>query len=91
MQPWTQRVSTTFAGNGTKTFKLPITLDGAFTLQASRTPSEIVIKSGSRLVERVHDRKRIHYKIACRDKRTETLRITVKTTGKYTLKASYAG
>lgn len=90
-QPWKQRVSTTFAGSGTKTFELPITLDGAFTLQASRTPSEIVVKSGAQLVDRVHDRKRIHYKIACRDKQTETLRITVKTTGKYTLKASYAG
>jgi hypothetical protein len=90
-QPWTQRTSTTFTGNGTQTFKLPIALDGSFTLQASRTPSEIVVRSGGQLVERVRDRRRIHYEMACRDKRSETLRITVTTTGKYTLKASYAG
>src|SRR3954453_5688133 len=32
-QPWTKRVTTTFTGTSTRTFKLPITLDGAFTLQ----------------------------------------------------------
>jgi hypothetical protein len=91
-QPWTQRVTKTFTGKaGLKAFKLPITLDGAFTLQASRTPKEIVIKSGGRVVERVKDRKRINYKIACRDKQTENLRITVRATGNYTLTASYAG
>jgi hypothetical protein len=50
-----------------------------------------VIKSGGKVVERVKGSKRIHYKIACRDKPTETLRITVRATGNYTLKASYAG
>jgi hypothetical protein len=90
--PWTQLVTKTFTGNaGLKAFKLPITLDGAFTLQASRTPKEIVIKSGGHVVERVKGKKRIHYKIACRDKATETLRITVRATGPYTLNASYAG
>jgi hypothetical protein len=89
-QPWTQRTTTTFSGTGTKTFKLPITLDGAFTLNLSRKPKEIVIRSGGKLVERSHNR-RIHYSIACRDARTETLRITVKSGGAYTLKASYAG
>jgi hypothetical protein len=39
----------------------------------------------------VKGRDRINYKIACRDKQTETLRITVRATGSYTLKASYAG
>jgi len=68
-----------------------ITLDGAFTLQLSRTPKDIVIKSGGHVVERVKGKKRIHYKIACRDKATETLRITVRAKGAYTLKASYAG
>ena len=90
-QPWRQRTSRTFSGSGTKTFRLPVTLDGAFTLQASRTPAQIVVKSGSQLVERAVARKRIHYAIACREKRTETLRITVKATGSYTLKATYAG
>jgi hypothetical protein len=90
-QPWTQPTSTTFSGSGTQTFKLPITLDGAFTLQTSRTVSEIDVRSGGKLVQRVRNRKRIHYNIACRDKQNETLRITVKTTGTYTLKASYAG
>ncbi|WP_028059393.1 hypothetical protein [Candidatus Solirubrobacter pratensis] len=90
-QPWTRRTSTTLSGSGTKTFRLPVTLDGAFTLQASRTPAQIVVKSGSQLAERAVGRKRIHYSIACRDKGTETLRITVKATGRYTLKATYAG
>jgi hypothetical protein len=39
----------------------------------------------------VKGKKRIHYKIACRDKQTETLRISVRATGNYTLKVSYAG
>jgi hypothetical protein len=90
-QPWTQRTSKTFSGDGTQTFTLPVSLDGAFTLLSSRTPSEIVVRSGGQLVERARGRRRIDYRIACRDKSTETLRITVKTTGKYTLKASYAG
>ncbi len=89
-QPWTQPVGTTYSGTGTKTFKLPVTLDGAFTLQLSRKPKEMLIRSGGKLVERTKG-KRIHYKIACRDQGTETLRITVKATGAYTLKASYAG
>ena len=92
VQPWTQRTSTTFSGGaGLKAFKLPITLDGAFTLQLSRRPKEMVVKSGGQLVERIKGRKRLHYKIACRDQSTENLRITVRATGAYTLKASYAG
>ena len=91
-QPWTQRTTTTFSGGaGMKAFKLPITLDGAFTLQLSRTPKEMVIKSGSHVVDRVKGKKRINYKIACRDQGTENLRITVRAKGPYTLKASYAG
>jgi hypothetical protein len=92
LQPWTQRVSTTFSGSrGLKAFKLPITLDGAFTLQLSRKPKNLVVKSGGQVVERLTGRKRLHYKIACRDKQTEMLRIYVRGTGAYTLKASYAG
>ena len=91
-QPWTQRTTTTFSGGaGMKAFKLPITLDGAFTLQLSRTPKEMVVKSGSHVVDRVKGKKRINYKIACRDQGTENLRITVRAKGPYTLKASYAG
>ncbi len=91
LQPWTQRTSTTFSGSGTETFKLPVTLDGAFTLLASRKPTEMVVRSQGKLVDRVRGHRRIQYRIACRDKRTETLDITVKTTGTYTLTASYAG
>src|SRR4051795_5136766 len=32
-QPWAKRVSKTFTGTNTRTFTLPITLDGAFTLK----------------------------------------------------------
>jgi hypothetical protein len=91
LQPWTQRTSTTFKGSGTQTFKLPITLDGAFTLLLSRKADEMAVRSQGKLVDRVRGRRQISYQIACRDKRTETLNITVKTTGTYTLKASYAG
>src|SRR3954451_17472942 len=48
-QPWTQRVSTTFSGSGSHTFKLPLTLDGAFTLQLdgpSRAQYDLVLRSG---------------------------------------------
>lgn len=66
-QPWTKRTSTTFSGARTKTFKLPITLDGAFTLQLDGPKSsdyDLVVRSGGKTVERTtrkdsHDR--IHY------------------------------
>jgi hypothetical protein len=91
LTPWTQRTSTTFSGSGTQTFKLPITLDGRFTLSSSRKPKEVLIRSGGKLVDKIKGRKRINYSIACRSKQSETLNITVKTTGSYSLKASYAG
>ena len=101
-QPWTQHVSTTFTGNGTKTFTLPLTLDGAFTLQLSgpkKAQYDIVVRSGGKVEDKTTtagSSDRIHYRIACRDKRTEDLKITVLrrsggTGGTYSLKASYAG
>jgi hypothetical protein len=99
-QPWTKRVSTTFTGKNTHTFKLPITLDGAFTLQLdgpAKANYDLVVRSGGTTVEKTtragsHDR--INYRIACRDRRDETLRITVlkrSGAGPYTLTARYAG
>jgi hypothetical protein len=100
-QPWTKRVTHTFSGHGSKSFRLPITLDGAFTLQLdgpARTNYDVVVKSGGRTLKRTRTRgstDRIHYRIACRDRRTETLRITVvRRSGPpapYTLTAKYAG
>jgi hypothetical protein len=100
-QPWTKRVSQTFNGRGTRSFTLPITLDGAFTLQldgSARTNYDIVVKSGGKTVDRTSRRgssDRIHYRIACRDRRTENLRITVvRRSGEptpFTLTAKYAG
>jgi len=93
-QPWTQRTSETFTGSGTKSFKLPLTLDGAFTVQLNKAGYRLVIKSGGKVIDRTTS-KRIHYRIACRDRRTEQLTLSVVphsgTTGKYALKASYAG
>ena len=99
-QPWAKRVSQTFTGTGTRTFRLPVTLDGAFTLQLAGPAGanyDIVVKSGGSTVERTTTRTskdRIHYRIACRDHRTENLRITVvrrSGSGPYTLTAKYAG
>jgi hypothetical protein len=99
-QPWAKRVSTTFTGTNTHTFKLPITLDGAFTLQLdgpAKANYDLVVRSGGKTVEkttRTDSRDRINYPIACRDRRTETLRITVlkrSGSGPYTLTAKYAG
>jgi|tagenome__1003787_1003787.scaffolds.fasta_scaffold20944517_2 hypothetical protein len=100
-QPWTRRVSRTFSGAGTKTFTLPVTLDGAFTLQLagpSQTDYDLIVRSAGKLVDRTTgpgSADRIDYRIACRDRRTETLRITViKRSGPsapYTLSATYAG
>src|SRR4051795_2295194 len=99
-QPWTSRVSRTFTGHGTKTFRLPLTLDGAFTLQLRGPKSanyDIVVKSRGKVVDRTKkagSSDRIHYRIACRDRRTENLSITVvrrSGSGAYSLKASYAG
>jgi hypothetical protein len=99
-QPWSKRVSTRFQGNGPRTFKLPVTLDGAFTLKLdgpARANYDLVLHSGGKAIERTSrdaSQDRIHYRIACRDHRTETLRIQVvrrSGTGPYTLTAKYAG
>jgi hypothetical protein len=99
-QPWTKRVSQTFTGTNTKSFKLPITLDGAFTLQLdgpARANYDLIVRSGGKIVDRTtrtNSKDRINYRIACRDRRTETLRITVikrSGAGPYTLTAKYAG
>ena len=57
-----------------------------------------MVKSGGKVVDRTTKRTssdRIHYRIACRDRRTENLRITVVRRsgepGPYTLTAKYAG
>ena len=101
LQPWAKRQTQTFTGTGTRSFKLPITLDGAFTLQLdgpARTNYDIVLKSGGKVLDRTTKRNssdRIHYRIACRDRRTENLQITVvRRSGEpapYTLTAKYAG
>jgi hypothetical protein len=100
-QPWTKRVSQAFDGSRTKTFKLPITLDGGFTLQLngpSKANYDLIVRSGGKVVDRTTrkgSKDRIDYRIACRDQRTETLRITVIKRsgpgGPYTLTAKYAG
>jgi hypothetical protein len=101
-QPWTKRVTTTFQGTATKTFKLPITLDGAFTLQLAgpaKANYDLIVRSGGKVVDRTtrtDSKDRINYRIACRDRRTETLNITVIRRsggggGPYTLTAKYAG
>jgi hypothetical protein len=100
-QPWWTRVSQTFTGNGTRSFKLPLTLDGAFTLKLdgpARAQYDLVVWSGGKVEEKTSrpgSSDRIHYRIACRDRRTENLKITVikraGPAGPYTLKASYAG
>jgi hypothetical protein len=100
-QPWTRRVSQTFEGAGTKTFKLPITLDGAFTLQLkgpAKANYDLIVRSGGKVEDRTTrsgSKDRINYRIACRDHRTENLQITVIKRsgpgGPYTLNAKYAG
>jgi hypothetical protein len=101
-QPWTKRVTTTFQGTKTKTFNLPITLDGAFNLKLdgpAKANYDLIVRSGGKIVDRTtrkDSQDSINYKIACRDRRTETLRITVIRrsgggTGPYTLTAKYAG
>src|SRR3954468_6386704 len=50
--PWTKRVSQTFKGTATKTFKLPITLDGAFTLQhagPARANYDLIVRSDGKV------------------------------------------
>ena len=92
-QPWTQRTAQTFTGKGLKSFKLPLTLDGAFTVSLNKTGYQLVIKSGGKVIERKNG-KRIHYRIACRDRRTEQLTIAVvpkESRGAYSLTVKYAG
>ena len=93
-QPWTQRASATFTGNGRASFRLPLTLDGAFTVKLNRNGYQLVIRSGGKVMQRKNGN-RIHYRIACRDRRTEQLTLTVVpragTKGSYALTAKYAG
>jgi hypothetical protein len=95
LQPWTRRTTQTFTGTGTKSFKLPLTLDGAFTVQLDKPGYRLVVKSGGKVLSRTTG-ERIHYRIACRDRRTEDLTLSVlrrasTAKGPYALKASYAG
>jgi hypothetical protein len=101
-QPWTKRVSTTFEGTGTRTFTLPITLDGAFNLKLAGPANanyDLIVRSGGKIVDRTtrkDSKDEINYKLACRDRRTENLKITVIRRsggggGPYTLTAKYAG
>jgi hypothetical protein len=89
-QPWTRRISTTFTGTGTQTFKLPVTLDGAFTLKLSGAKGTMVIRSNGKQVARTSSG-RFDFPLACRDKRTETLNIKVTAKGAYSLKVNYPG
>ena len=96
-QPWTKRSVATFDGTGTKSFRLPLTLDGAFTVTldgARRTKYDLVLRSDGRVIERSSNG-RIHFRIACRDRRTENLTIKVERRSgpatPYTLEARYAG
>ena len=59
---------------------------------------DLIVRSGGKVVDRTtrsDSKDRINYRIACRDRRTETLRITVIKRsgpgGPYTLTAKYAG
>lgn len=99
-EPWAKRVKATFSGARTRTFKVPITLDGAFTLQLDGPADanyDLVVRAGGKTIEkttRKDSNDRVHYPLACRDRRTETLRITVlkrSGSGPYTLTARYAG
>ena len=96
-EPWTKRATATFKGRGSKAFRLPLTLDGAFTVKVDarkRAKYDIILRSGGRLIER-SSRKRIHFRIACRDRRTETVTIKIKRMSgpstPYTLQVRYAG
>ncbi len=97
-QPWTRRATQTFTGTGTKSFKLPLTLDGAFTVKLDKPGYRLVVKSGGKVVGRTNTR-RINYRIACRDRRTEHLTFSVVRRGAasasassaYTLTVKYAG
>jgi hypothetical protein len=96
-QPWTKRSVATFEGSGTKAFRLPLTLDGAFTVTLDaprRTKYDLVLRSAGRVLERSSNG-RIHFRIACRDRRTEKLTIKVQRRSgpatPFTLEARYAG
>jgi hypothetical protein len=96
-QPWTRRSVATFSGSGTQAFRFPLTLDGAFTikLKAPRgTKYDLILRAGTDEVERSSNG-RIHFRIACRDRRTEKLTIKVQRRSgpavPYSLEARYAG
>ena len=99
-QPWAKRVSPDLHGHGDAHVQAPDHARRRLHPAARRARGsnyDLVIKSGGPTVERTTTRgskDRIHFRIACRDRRTENLRITVvrrSGSGPYTLTAKYAG
>jgi len=106
LQPWTtgltRRFSGTFAAGGpaTSSFKLPLTLDGAlkFTLSGPKGANldRRVVSLGKveAQTRAAGSSDHVSYGIACRQRRTELLTLTVQRrsgSGPFTLTARYAG
>jgi hypothetical protein len=106
MQPWTTGVTRRFRGTftaggpGTRSFKVPLTLDGAlkFTLSGPKQANnDLRIVSLGKVQAETHapgSSDHLSYRIACRQRRTETLTLKVlrrSGSGPFTLTARYAG
>ena len=106
LQPWTagttRRFRGTFTAGGpaTRSFTLPLTLDGALSFSLSGPKGandDLRVVSLGKVEGQTHaagSSDRVSYKIACRQRRTEVLTLTVQRrsgTGPFTLTARYAG
>ena len=106
LQPWTgpvtKRFRGTFTAGGptTQSFKLPLTLDGALKLSLAGprgTNLDLRVASLGKVQAQTRaagSADHLSYGIACRERRTEVLTLTVQRrsgVGAYTLTARYAG
>lgn len=106
LQPWTASATRRFrgtftaGGSATRTFTLPLTLDGALSLSLSGPKganNDLRVVSLGKVEAQTHaagSADRVSYRIACRQRRTEVLALTVQRrsgSGPFTLTARYAG
>ena len=104
--PWTASTTKVFRGTfapgraGTRSFTLPLTLDGALTLSLAgpkRSNYDLRVVSLGKVEHQTRaagSADSVHYGIACRERRTEVLTLTVQRrsgTGPFSLTARYAG
>ena len=106
LEPWTTGVTRRFTGTftaggpSTRSFKLPLALDGPLTFKLSgpkAANNDLRVVSLGKVEAQTHaagSSDHLSYGVACRQRRTEVVTLTVQRrsgAGRFTLTARYAG